>query len=79
MKRNYTAGERIKKCRKERKMTTEKLTIISGYRAKSTISCIETGVRSPTVDAVERIARALDVNPAWLCGWDTRKERNSDG
>lgn len=62
-------GPRIKACRKKAAMTQEELAKIIGV-TKATINKYETGVvinmKRPTI---ERIAKALDVNPGYLMGW----------
>lgn len=68
-----TIGERIKERRKELELTQTEL----GNRlniTKSSISYIELDRENMTTIRVERIAKALNVNPAWLCGWSEMKE-----
>jgi transcriptional regulator with XRE-family HTH domain len=51
----------IRKYRLERRMTQLALASKLGYASTSTISKLERGYYSPTVDELARIARVLDV------------------
>lgn len=68
--------ERIKETRKLREMTQTELAIKCGYADKSMISRIENGKVDIFLSNLERIAKALNVDPAYLMGWteDTRLE-----
>lgn len=41
--------------------------------SKQSISAYLTGTRKPKRFVIEAIARELNVNPAWLCGYDAPK------
>ena len=62
-------GERIKAARKSARMGQAELGAAIGI-GKSSISEWESGKRSPDIDKVHDIARALGVTPAYLMGWD---------
>ena len=65
-----TIGERIRKRRKEKRLTLEALAQAVGT-SKQTIQRYESGVISHIpFDKVEAIAEVLDVQPAHLLGWD---------
>ena len=43
--------------------------------SKQTLYKYEKGIiTNIPIENLERIAKALEVNPAWLCGWSDRKE-----
>lgn len=54
-------GARIKELRKSRKMTQEKLAEMIGVDPKY-VSFIEVGRSAPSLEAMEKIAQALDVD-----------------
>lgn len=61
-------GERIKQRRKELKLTLQDVADNVGV-TKSTIQRYETGkIGTPKLPVIQAIARALNVNPAWLVG-----------
>ena len=60
-----TAGERIKRIRKEKDLTLEKFGEKVGV-TKQTISRIENGINSLTDQMVLSICRAFSVNEEWL-------------
>jgi len=65
-------GERIRALRTARKLTQEQLAYRAGVSV-GTIARIERGATRPTLETLERLARALDVSVADLLG-----ERGSD-
>ena len=58
-------GQRLKLLRKHRKMSQDAVSIASGID-RSFLSEIETGKCSPTLDTINRIAKALNVHPGEL-------------
>lgn len=62
-------GDRIKAARKSAHMGQAELGAAIGI-GKSSISEWESGKRSPDIDKVHDIAKALGVTPAYLMGWD---------
>ena len=64
-KRHDHIGVEIKQLRKARKMTLKDLSARSGISV-SYISTIERGAGKPSVDAVEAIANALEVDVHWF-------------
>lgn len=65
-----TLGDRIRARRQALHMTQEELARALGCESKAAVSSIERGKENPTVKRVERIAEALSINPARLCGWE---------
>lgn len=64
-----TIGERIRAARKKAGLTQMELADKMGV-TEPAIRAIEIRTKSPRVDTIERIASALGVSPAWLCGWE---------
>lgn len=63
-------GEKIKKLRKEKKMTLEQLGEKVGV-GKSTVRKWENGmISNMRRDKIAKLANALDTTPAWLMGWE---------
>lgn len=61
-----TIGQKLRKLRGLRKMTTVELSRVSGVH-QTTISAIENGKHSsPGIDTIERIAKALRVSPLYF-------------
>jgi transcriptional regulator with XRE-family HTH domain len=58
-------GLNVKKFRNERGLSQEELAFESGLH-RTYVSGVERGVRNPTVVIIERIADALNVDPAQL-------------
>lgn len=63
-------GEKIKVRRKELGISQEELAKRIGYADRSIIAKMEIGRYSnPSISRVERIAKALEVSPAYIAGW----------
>lgn len=60
-----TIGEKIKRCRKENKLSQAKLAELSG-RSKSSIEKYECGAITPSLEAIKSIAKALNVKLEYL-------------
>lgn len=56
-------GRRLRAIRRQREMTQERLAEIVGVSTEF-ISLIERGVHAPSFDNIERLAEALQVDPA---------------
>lgn len=65
--------KRLSALMEERELKQAELAKISGVRASS-ISDYLTGKYKPKQDNIDLIARALSVSPAWLMGYDDKKE-----
>ena len=69
-------GQKIYKLRKEKGMTLEELGNKVGV-GKSTVRKWENGmIANMKRDKIIKVAQALNVNEAWLMGYDVPKERN---
>lgn len=68
-----TIGERIAKRRRDLNMTQEELAHKIGYKSKSTINKIETGINELSQTKIAIFSQALGVSPAYIMGWDEEK------
>lgn len=75
VKRNFI-GKRIKKLRKDRKLTQSELAEAAGYSDKSGIARVESGENIPGMDRLEMIAQALNVAPEYLTEENRPELRN---
>lgn len=66
---NSTLINRIKKSLEDKNMTKAELARITGI-SNSSLSEYLTGKYEPKQDKIALIARALNVSPAWLMGFD---------
>ncbi len=58
-------GLNVQRLRRERKLSQEQLSFVSG-RTRAYISSLEAGRRNATLETLETLARALDVEPQEL-------------
>jgi transcriptional regulator with XRE-family HTH domain len=58
-------GKALKKLREERGISQEELAYESGYH-RTYISQLERGQKSPSIQTIFQLARALDINPSDL-------------
>lgn len=65
MKLRGVFGLNVQRLRRERKLSQEQLSFVSG-RTRAYISSVEAGRRNATLDTVEILAKALDVEPQEL-------------
>ncbi|MBW4084092.1 helix-turn-helix domain-containing protein [Paenibacillus sp. S150] len=72
-------GSQIRVLRQERGISQEKLALIAGVNT-SYVGQIERGIRSPTIDMLDKIAQALEVNVLELFRLETDRSphKNSD-
>lgn len=68
-------GEKLRKIRKERKLTQEKLAEITGF-SKSTISMYESGKREPDFETLGKIAECLGVSQSIFFNESYVKDNN---
>lgn len=67
-----TAGERLKRLRKEQGLSADELAAMIGVD-RSTIYRYERGdIEKATVDVIPPLARALQTTPQYLLGWDEK-------
>lgn len=72
-----TVGERIKKRRKELKMSADELGKRLG-KDRSTVFRYENGyIEKLPVDALHAIAEALKTTPEYLMGWEEVQKKNN--
>lgn len=64
-----TIGDRIRQRRKELGLTQEELANKMGYSSRTAISNVEKGGEDLTSTRIEKYAKALDCEPAYLMGW----------
>lgn len=68
-------GDKIKKLRKEKKMTLEQLGDLVGV-GKSTVRKWETGmIANMRRDKIAKLAKALDTSPGYLMGWEEEPQK----
>lgn len=70
-------GKRIRERRKELGLSQEELAKMVGYAHKASISKIENGDRDFPIDQIVPIAKALDVSPSYIMGWEERPADNA--
>ena len=68
----------IKKLRKEKGLSQTELAKLVGYSDKTMISHIENGCIDLSRSKIVDFAKALDVNPGYLMGWDVPKETEEE-
>lgn len=67
-------GKNILNRRKELNLTQEELAIRMGYKSKSTINKIETGINDIPQSKIVKFAEVLQTTPADLMGWKEKIE-----
>ena len=70
-------SDKIKKIRKERKISQEQLAARCGV-SQSAISAIERGDKNPTIDTLEMIAKGLRIKTSDLLSDETEKKPADD-
>lgn len=58
-------GKRLRQLRRQRNMTQEQLANVAEVSVEF-ISYIERGINAPSFETIEKLAKALDVEPAEL-------------
>ena len=74
MKLRGVFGLNVQRLRRERKLSQEQLSFVSG-RTRAYISSVEAGRRNATLDTVEILAKALNVEPQELVSASTTSKR----
>lgn len=67
-------GQRIRQKRESLGLSQEELAQKLGYKSRSTINKIESGINDITQSKVVKFAQALQTTPAALMGWEDEKE-----
>ena len=65
-----TVGEKIREARLKKGYTQTELAELLGYKSRSSINKIEVQGRDIPRSSVIKFAKALDVTPAYLMGWE---------
>lgn len=65
-----TVGAKIRQYRKAKGLSQKELGKLSDT-AETTIRQYEGGKRTPRIEQIEKIAKALELNPSDLMGWDS--------
>ena len=71
-----TIGERIKQARIKKGYSQAELAELLGYKSRSSINKIEKEGRDIPRSSIVKFAKALDVTPAYLMGWEEPIESN---
>lgn len=73
-------GERIKKRREELNMTQDELAKKVGYTSRSSVAKIESNANGILQSKLILFAKALQVTPAYIMGWeeDEQSQKNND-
>ena len=69
--------EKIKMLRKQKKISQEKLAILTGYSDRSSITKIEQGKVNISETKITLFANALGTTPAYLLGWEDENVENT--
>lgn len=64
--RSAAFPERLRAARERAGISAEKLALVVGFKGRSSISNLELGKQSATLELVENLARALGVKATWL-------------
>lgn len=72
-----TLGEKVKLKREELNLSQEELAEKMNYKSKTSIHKIEVGITDLPLSKVKELAAVLDTTPAFLMGWETKKEKEN--
>lgn len=73
-----TLGEKIKLKREELNLSQEELAEKMNYKSKTSIHKIEQGITDLPLSKVKELAAVLNTTSAYLMGWESKKEENSN-
>ena len=68
----------IKKRREELKLSQDELATKLGYKSRSSINKIELGLSDIPFSKIPLFAKALEIEPEVLMGWEEEKEKEKD-
>lgn len=71
---NNILGKNIKRRREELEMSQDELAKKLGYKTRSTIARIESGMNDITQSKIVAFSKVLNCSPAYLMGWDDEEE-----
>ena len=69
-----TLGEKVKLKREELNLSQEELAEKMNYKSKTSIHKIEVGITDLPLSKVKELADVLKTTPAYLMGWEEKKE-----
>lgn len=69
----------IKKRREELNITQDELAVKMGYKSRSTIAKIESGINDIPQSKIKAFADVLETTPSFLMGWTDEDERRTAG
>lgn len=72
-----TLGEKVKLKREELNLSQEELAEKMNYKSKTSIHKIEVGITDLPLSKVKELAAVLKTTPAYLMGWETKKEKEN--
>ena len=73
-----TLGEKVKLKREELNLSQEELAEKMNYKSKTSIHKIEQGITDLPLSKVKELAAVLNTTSAYLMGWESKKEENSN-
>ena len=72
-----TIGEKVKLKREELNFSQEELAEKMGYKSKTSIHKIEVGITDLPLSKVKELASVLNTTPAFLMGWEDKREKEN--
>lgn len=73
-----TLGEKVKLKREELNLSQEELAEKMNYKSKTSIHKIEVGITDLPLSKVKELAAVLKTTPAYLMGWEDKKQEDSN-
>ena len=73
-----TLGEKVKLKREELNLSQEELAEKMNYKSKTSIHKIEVGITDLPLSKVKELAAVLKTTPAYLMGWEEKKEEKEN-
>lgn len=73
-----TLGEKVKLRREELNLSQEELAEKMNYKSKTSIHKIEVGITDLPLSKVKELAAVLKTTPAYLMGWEDKKEEKEN-
>ena len=71
-----TLGEKVRLKREKLNLSQEELAEKMNYKSKTSIHKIEVGITDLPLSKVKELAAVLNTTPAYLMGWEDKKENN---
>lgn len=73
-----TLGEKVKKRRKELKLSQEELSKLLGYKSKATVHKIENGIININIDGIKNIAKVLNCDIEYLLDLNKQEVKTTE-